>query len=76
MKHVSNMGICSNGNGLGLKQVKRGQNWTLKAIYDFDKWPGMKGDDGKWDEVMGIGTFFFFFFFFMMAVLLEIHELT
>ncbi|TLD36045.1 DNA repair and recombination protein [Venturia nashicola] len=54
MKHVSNMGTCTAANGLTVKRMEKGQKWVLKAEYDFRKWPGMKGEDGKWDEVMGI----------------------
>lgn len=54
MKHVSYMGACTAANGLNIKKMEKGQKWVLKAEYDFKTWPGMKGEDGKWDEVMGI----------------------
>lgn len=61
MKHVSNMGTCTAANGLNIKTMQKGEKWVLKAEYDFGKWPGMKGEDGKWDEAMGIRKCSLFF---------------
>jgi hypothetical protein len=35
-------------------QIKKGQNWTLDAVYDYDTHPGMLDYDGKQSDVMGI----------------------
>jgi hypothetical protein len=55
--HISDINVC-NGTSLPQKQMKKGQNWSLKAHYDFDKFKGMQHDDGTWDEIMGIELLF------------------
>jgi hypothetical protein len=47
MKHVSVMGTCSSEISLNVKKMKKGQKWTLSAEYDFEKWQGMMGEDGR-----------------------------
>jgi hypothetical protein len=39
-KHISSMSVCM-GPTLNQKQLKRGQVWTLKAFYDYDKNKGI-----------------------------------
>lgn len=70
MKHVSTMGLCTMTTGLNIKKIEKGQKWVLKADYDFGKWPGMKGEDGKWDEVMGIRKYMSFPFVIELSKLL------
>jgi hypothetical protein len=40
-KHISNMKVCM-GPSLNEKQLKKGQVWTLKAYYDYDKNKGRR----------------------------------
>jgi hypothetical protein len=56
-KHLSDMSVC-HGKSLPYPEMKKGQKWTLKAHYDFDKFQGMKHEDGSLDEVMGIEIMF------------------
>jgi hypothetical protein len=69
MKHIMAMTICSDRNieptkGLpvvpfGIKQVKKGQSWVLRASYDYKKHPGMKkGNTNSMSTVMGIAIMF------------------
>ena len=36
VEHITNMSACF-GDKLGLKDLKKGQKWNLKAFYDYDK---------------------------------------
>lgn len=56
-KHISDMTIC-HGKSVPYPHMRKGQKWQLKAFYDFDKNPGMKHENGAWDEVMGIEIMF------------------
>lgn len=56
-KHISDMKPCY-GPDFPVKEMKKGQMWTHRADYDFDKNLGMKHEDGSWDEVMGIEIMF------------------
>jgi hypothetical protein len=52
--HISNMSLCvTNQSFGGLTEVKAGQKWTLKALYDYNAYPGMVHDEGKQSNVMG-----------------------
>jgi hypothetical protein len=52
--HISNMSICLAGRGFeGVTEVKKGQKWDLKALYDYSIYPGMSHGEGKQDNVMG-----------------------
>lgn len=55
--HISDMSVC-HGAGLPQKETKKGQIWSLKAFYDFDKFKGMANEDGSWDKVMGLALLF------------------
>jgi len=68
MKHIIAMTICSD-NKLGLKdyplttfdlkQLKKGQRWVLKAMYDYNQFPGMKkGNTNTMSTVMGIAIMY------------------
>jgi hypothetical protein len=68
MRHIMAMTICSDhiGDLHGLpvvpweiKKVKKGQNWVLKASYDYNKYAGMKkGNTQSMSSVMGIAIMF------------------
>jgi hypothetical protein len=51
--HISDMSACS-GESLKVKRIKKGQQWLLKADYDFDMHKGLRGEHGGWDKIMGI----------------------
>ncbi|TID20215.1 Diphthamide biosynthesis protein 2 [Venturia nashicola] len=57
-KRISDMSICF-GDKLPIKQIKKGQMWKIEAVYDFDSFGGMKGDDGLWEKVMGISYVYY-----------------
>lgn len=57
MKHISHISPCGQSGGLNVREIKKGQILTLTANYDFEKWPGMKGADGSWEQVMGLSKF-------------------
>lgn len=57
-KHISDMNVCFGKEGFAYPQMKKGQVWTLKSVYDFDQNLGMKRENGDWDEVMGIEIMF------------------
>jgi len=68
VKHIMSMGICSDHTGplngmpivpFGIKQLKKGQRWVLRASYDYRAHPGMqKGNSGKMQSVMGIAIMY------------------
>jgi hypothetical protein len=69
IKHIMSMSICSAEekvplNGMpvvpfGIKRVKKGQRWVLKASYDYKAHPGMtKGNTNNMQSVMGIAIMF------------------
>lgn len=57
-KRISDMSICF-GDQLPVQQIRKGQVWKIEAVYDFDLYGGMKGDDGLWEKVMGISYVYF-----------------
>ncbi|KAF2432732.1 hypothetical protein EJ08DRAFT_658730 [Tothia fuscella] len=57
MVHLSDMHVCS-GKDIEIREMRKGQEWTLRAHYDFEKNKGMKAADGEWDGVMGISVVF------------------
>jgi hypothetical protein len=57
VEHITAMSSCF-GKSLGVKQLKKGQVWTLEAFYAYDKHPGMTRDDGKQENVMGISIMY------------------
>lgn len=67
-KHIMAMTICSQksdaAKGLpfvpwGIRQVKKGQSWVLRASYDYNAHPGMKkGNTNSMSSVMGIAILF------------------
>jgi len=57
MNHISEMKACHSAE-IPVKQMTKGQVWSLTADYDFDKFPGMMREDKSWDEVMGIAITF------------------
>jgi hypothetical protein len=66
--HIMAMTICSDHTrDVGdlpvvpweIKKVKKGQNWVLKASYDYNKYAGMKkGNTNNMSAVMGIAIMF------------------
>jgi hypothetical protein len=57
LTHISEMAQCNAGT-LPRDKISKGQNWAMRAEYDFNKHKGMKHEDGNWDEVMGISLMF------------------
>jgi Stress up-regulated Nod 19 len=57
VSHISKMNLCINDN-LGLKELKKGQRWVLKADYDYDKDKGDLHDNGKQESIMGIAIMY------------------
>jgi hypothetical protein len=57
VQHITSMSSCF-GKTLGIKQLKKGQVWTLEAFYAYNKHPGMKKADGKQENVMGISIMY------------------
>jgi len=67
-KHIIAMTICSeNKSGvqglplstMGIKNLKKGQNWQLRAYYDYNKFAGMKkGNTNTMSSVMGIAIMY------------------
>jgi len=68
MKHIMAMTICSDSNegqkGMpvvpwGIRNVKKGQSWVLRASYDYKKYAGMKkGNTNNMGTVMGIAIMY------------------
>ncbi|KAF2403656.1 hypothetical protein EJ06DRAFT_527256 [Trichodelitschia bisporula] len=56
-EHISHMSICA-GPSFLVKTVKKGQAWDLKGYYDYDKYKGMRHEDGAQSNVMGIAIMF------------------
>jgi hypothetical protein len=65
--HVIAMSICADNKGgvkdipispLGVRQLKKGQSWTLRAYYDYSVHPGMKNNRGGQATVMGISIMY------------------
>jgi hypothetical protein len=56
-EHLSAMKVCA-GENVGVKEVKKGQKWNLKAIYDYDRNKGDLHDSGKQANIMGIAIVF------------------
>jgi hypothetical protein len=65
--HIIAMSICADNESglknmpistLGIHRVKKGQNWTLKAYYDYNAHTGMKGSLGSMSSVMGISIMY------------------
>jgi hypothetical protein len=66
-KHIIAMSICADNKAnvkdislspLGVKQLKKGQSWTLRAYYDYNLYPGMKKNGGGQSTVMGISIMY------------------
>lgn len=57
VSHISKMKVCMN-ESFALKKLVKGQVWTLKALYDYDKVKGMLHDDGKQSTIMGIAIMY------------------
>jgi hypothetical protein len=54
-QHISKMSTCVAGSeSFKATQVKVGQKWDLTALYDYSKNDGMKHENGKQDNIMGI----------------------
>jgi hypothetical protein len=66
-QHIIAMSICAENKGqvkdiplspLGIKELKKGQSWVLKACYDYTKFPAMKSQRGTPSTVMGISIMY------------------
>jgi hypothetical protein len=67
-QHIIAMSICGDNTAgikdipispLGLKELKKGQSWTIRAYYDYNAHGGMKNHNtGKMSNVMGISIFY------------------
>jgi hypothetical protein len=66
-KHIIAMSICADNKSgikdipispLGIKDLKKGQRWTLRAYYDYAKYSGMKNNFGGQSTVMGISIMY------------------
>lgn len=57
-EHISKMTICATGSTMKYADIKPGQNWILKASYNYDKAKGALGHDGKQDLIMGISIMY------------------
>lgn len=49
--------LCINDR-LGIKELKKGQSWVLKAHYDYQKNKGDLNDAGKQEPIMGIAIMY------------------
>ena len=56
-EHISKMTFCM-GPTLGVKDLKKGQKWTIQAFYDLNKRKAVLHSDGKADKVMGIAIMY------------------
>jgi hypothetical protein len=66
-KHIIAMSICADNKSgiknipispLGIKDLKKGQSWTLKAYYDYTKFGPMANGRGTPSTVMGISIMY------------------
>jgi hypothetical protein len=56
-KHISSMTTCYSSE-LGTRKLSKDQNWQLKANYDYKKFAGNKGADGKQEGIMAIAIMY------------------
>jgi hypothetical protein len=56
-KHISSMTTCYNSE-LATRKLSKDQTWTLKADYDYKKFAGNKGADGKQESIMAIAIMY------------------
>ncbi|KAE9986781.1 hypothetical protein EG328_004799 [Venturia inaequalis] len=56
-KHISSVTACYNGN-LGTQKLEKSQSWKLGCNYDYDQFPGNRGDSGKQESVMCIAIMY------------------
>jgi len=66
-QHIIAMSICADNKAgaldiplspLGIKTLKKGQSWVLRAYYDYSLHPGMKKNSGGQSTVMGISIMY------------------
>lgn len=58
-KHISSMSQCySSSPTLATKKLARSQVWVLKANYDYSKFAGNKGENGKQEGIMAIAIMY------------------
>jgi len=57
VEHISAMKVCA-GTNVGVQEMKKGQAWNLKAIYNYDANKGDLHGDGKQANVMGIAIMY------------------
>jgi hypothetical protein len=51
--HIQEMSVCSN-----MGPIKKGDVIKIDAQYDFGKYQGMKGPNGKYTAIMGIAIMY------------------
>lgn len=56
-KHISSISACYNG-AMGTPKVEKSQSWKLGCNYDYDTYPGNRGDTGKQESVMCIAIMY------------------
>ncbi|TID27629.1 Diphthamide biosynthesis protein 2 [Venturia nashicola] len=56
-RHISSISACYNGN-LGTRRLEKSQSWKLGCNYDYDQYPGNRGDSGKQESVMCIAIMY------------------
>lgn len=56
-KHISSVSACYNG-AMGTQKLDKSQSWKLGCNYDYDSFPGNKGDTGKQESVMCIAIMY------------------
>jgi hypothetical protein len=56
-KHISSMTTCYNSE-LTTRKLSKDQSWMLKANYDYKKFAGNKGADGKQEGIMAIAIMY------------------
>jgi hypothetical protein len=56
-KHISSMTTCYSTE-LATRKLSKNQSWQLKANYDYKKFAGNKGADGKQEGIMAIAIMY------------------
>jgi hypothetical protein len=56
-KHISSMTTCYHTE-LQTRKLSKNQAWTLQANYDYKKFAGNKGENGKQESIMAIAIMY------------------
>lgn len=66
-QHIIAMSICADNKAgikdipispVGIKDLRKGQKWVLRAYYDYKQHPGMQTASGSMENVMGIAIMY------------------